>query len=268
MKRVLGLLSNCYAYKKNECVETWHKHTMDVVECIKSRWETEAFIRKSSRMLGLGSKIVNDFLLLAGFLHDIAKTDVEYQKRCVDECTAFPKHWYASAMIALRLGLDVGILGDGYEDRIVKVFSGIKQSYDIGDAYTLLVFIPVLFHNYAHLSEEALFDFHKYLGTYIKGVYTAVDECCRQITKAIDEMTKIVKTDIAKILLSKLHNYIGSTGVLGSALLGENALRISALGYGRIESARAKYIAEAATGLLNMCDGRVAYRNRRCATDE
>jgi len=241
---------------------------MDVVECIRSRWETEAFIRKSSRMLGVNSEIVSDFLLLAGFLHDIAKTDVEHQKRCVDECTAFPKHWYASAMIALRLGLDTDILGYGYEDRIIKVFSGVKQSYDMGDAYILLVFIPVFFHNYAHLSEEALFDFHKYLGTYIKGTYIAVDNCRAQITVAIDEMIRIFETGTAKKLIDKLHSYINSMGVLSSAILSENILRVIALSYGRIESGRARYVAEAATGLLNICDGQVAYRNRRCTTDE
>jgi len=241
---------------------------MDVVECIRNRWETEAFICKSSRMLGVSSKIVSDFLLLAGFLHDIAKVEVEHQKRCVDECTAFPKHWYASAMIALRLGLDTNILGYSYEDRIIKVFSGVKQSYDTGDAYILLVFIPMLFHNYVHLSEEALFDFHKYLGTYIKGAYIVVDNCRTQLTVAIDEMIKIFETDTAKELLDKLYSYINSVGVLSGVILSENILRVIALSYGRIESRRARYVAEAATGLLNICDGQVAYRNRRCTTNE
>jgi len=258
------LSSSCYAYRKNGCAETWHRHTMDVVECIRSRWETEAFVRKSSRMLGVDSNAVRDFLLLAGLLHDIAKTDTEHQRGCANECTVFPKHWYVSAVIALRLGLDAGIIGGGYEDRIVKVFSGAKQSHDVGDAYILLVFVPVLFHNYAHISEEALFDLHRYLGTYVKGVYTVAEGCRAQIAAAADELAGTLETETAKRLLGELRKHINA-GMLGGAALGENALRVIALSYTKIEDARVRYVAEAATGLLNMCDGRVAYRNRRCS---
>jgi len=259
------LSSDCYAYRKNGCAETWYRHTTDVVECIRSRWETEAFVRKASNVLGVDADIVRDFLLLAGFLHDIAKTDIDQQRRCADECAAFPKHWYASAMVALWLGLDAGILGDSYGGIIVNVFEGAKQNYDVGDAYILLVFMPVLFHNYVHLSEEALFDLHGYLGTYVKGMYTVAEGCRAQITMAADRVIETLRTEAAKRLLNRLRNHVNSAGTLGGAVLGEKALRVIALGYGRIEGARIKYVAEAATGLLNMCDGRVAYSNRRCS---
>jgi len=252
---------NCYAFRDalRNCEETMDRHIMGVVKCLEERWEFEFLVKKVSRLLRTEEQLVRDLTYIAAVLHDFGKMKKEFQERCRQgECKSFPKHYITSARFAMNVAfksktLALNTLKEKVYDLLTKPTKPNK-GYDLGDVYILSVVIPVLLHNYAHLQEESL------LKTEHEKSIT-VDECCREVylgilehmekncttTSTGEELLKAIRLSLndLKVELSVLP--LLDPGVLLNYILNTE-----------------KMIVEALTGLLNICDGRVAYMNRRC----
>ncbi len=256
------LSSACYAYKDGHCEESWYVHSVEVVKCIASRWEFEGLSMKASRLARVDPSIVRDLILIAGLLHDIAKVDELYQRGCVGSgiCTYFPKHWIRSALASLELAYRVEVLSPNeFYRRFFALLLRDEDPKDVGDLYVLLVVIPILLHSYAHICEESLFGAS---GPIVFREIVIYDGCVDCIARAIDDvMNKYVVSNVCRKLLNELKRIAVEERSIGVAVINERDLRNALL---KLSYGKNKVLAEAALGILNLCDGQVAYRNRKC----
>lgn len=250
---------NCYAFRDafKNCEETMERHIMGIVECLQQRWEFNFLVKKVSRLLRTEEQLVKDLTYIVAVLHDFGKMKKEFQERCRQgACKSFPKHYITSARFAMSVAFRSGTLTlNTAKEKVYNLLTKPTEPnrvYDLGDVYILSVVIPVLLHNYAHLQEESLLKAeHEMLMT--------IDECCREVYLRILEHVekKYVITPTGKGLLKAIRNGLSNLEIELSilSLLNPEVL----LNY--IPSTE-KMVAEALTGLLNICDGRVAYINR------
>jgi len=247
---------SCYAYRKGDCKELWLVHTLGVVGCIRGRWETLGLARKMRRLAGVSVELSIDYMVLAGLLHDIAKTFQDYQSRCNREgCPVFPKHWLLSSFASLAFATKAGIIDVDKREVLGILSERNLKPLGAGEAYVVLVVIPVLLHNYAHLGEASPFKVGEYGGS----KHEIYPGCRQPILKAVEYINNMVRTGEAKRVLNAIRETIEEGEVI-MRVLGESELRRALLEYSYTVY---KAVAEAAIGILNMCDGRIARRHRR-----
>jgi len=241
---------NCYAFKDNKLYEYIVDHSIGVAECIRNRWECKAISRKLSKIVGTSEKLIEDLLIFAGAFHDIGKLDKIFQMECEsDGCTNFPGHYITSALIltgAYNMSLQNSVDKKYLENLIM---GRIKERSNFKYLYFLLVVYPVILHHYAQVYSISSYgkfvqDFELYkkctndLSLIVKWI----------INNIVDERLKIIARNI---MAPNVFEYI--------VHVHDIVLR---LGYLKTLSFE-KIVIEAATGLLNLCDGIVAKKARR-----
>ena len=261
----------CYAFRSHSCEESMEVHVRSVVNLCRKRWELKGLAAKVSRLVsidGLSRKgveqLVKEFIIFAAFLHDIGKCDRVYQEKCSrGECTSFPGHDLLSARFALTVAHNTGIIGGEFasremERRLHRMFVESKMPSDVGDLYLVLVVVPIMFHHYAQKRDYAL---HRKGRGLIRGVSTPSGRfefyrgCIEPTRKVLKELYSTASTHYTKSLLREVENIVVHN--LELSVIYEKVYG------GEYSWSFSKSLAEAAIGLLNMCDGRVAIMNRR-----
>jgi len=251
----------CYSYRSvkrinntiYEIFETMDEHLWDVTECVMSRWELEGLSKKLEFLGRIDSRLVKDFALIASILHDFGKMckDIQYNCRS-SSCEVFPKHYITSASFALHLSYEIGILSpDVIENKLKDLFDRGVETISEGDAYLVFVVIPILLHNYALLRGET-----SVLGDI--GIEIELDkECVCVFKRIVNNFIDKIKTKLGRDILEKLINLLDSNIVSLSVIPG---ILYSVLF--NLKMSYWKYVSESMIGILNICDGLVAHRNR------
>ncbi len=255
---------HCYAFKQKTCQETYLEHVDGIIKCMRRSWEYGALSKKLSRMLGISESEIESLLHLTAILHDIGKLSDETQRKCIDdECTIFPTHHAISARIASYLAGKANLIyKECYSDIIFRGKDNQSADRYVILFYTLVVF-PVLLHNYALTVEKSLVEAIDNTRN-IKMINLHRD-CVNVIKSLVNKylvsnlMNKHVQDEnsiafrVASILMKQLES---------SSILELGVLPIEESDMFSHEYSSWKYVIEAVTGLLNMCDGRVAYHHR------
>jgi len=246
-------------------------HVRSVVSLCKERWELKGLAAKVSRLVsidGLSRKeveqLVKEFIIFAAFLHDIGKCDRIYQEKCSrGECTSFPEHDLLSARFALTVAHNTGIIEGEFAGRemgwrLYRMFAEGKMPSDVGDLYLVLVVVPIMFHHYARKKGYAR---QKRGRGLIRGVSTPSGkfefhrECIEPMRRVLRELYSTTSAHYTQKLLREVENMIIHSPEL--SVIYEKVYG------GEYSWSFSKSLAEAAIGLLNMCDGRAAIMNRR-----
>lgn len=251
----------CYAFRGDKCFESMDKHVEGIVRCLRSRWEFSAIKKKLRHIFGVDELLIEDLLITIAILHDIGKTLNGFQKLCrVERCERFPQHYIISARFATTIGVEVGILPQDPEER-KKLFNDIinKELQKINEEvlYTVTVVIPILFHHYAQVEEEAFF----------KDVnvqaFTIDSICSKMYLDLIKSIDSYPQTEVGRKIINAIANTINKHSTIDLLLI--SLEKDSVLSY---TPTFMRGLAEAFVGLLNICDGRVAYINReRCGVE-
>lgn len=254
----------CYAFREAGREETFSQHVLGIVKCYEGMWEYEGFKKKVSRIHNLSELVVGDLLLLSAVIHDLGKAKKKLQDMCSVECTSFRQHYITSAQLALKLGYAISELNlspDNIEEKLKKLIcdGGLDDNrlkhLDSGDAYLLIVVLPVLLHHYAQVvSESSILDGLGSAETYLE----IHEDCATELTTIINEVSKSIKSGVCQKILGELRKVAIEKGVRLSII--NNKILNESKSY---EYVPERFIIEAATGLLNLCDSRVASRNRR-----
>ncbi len=253
----------CYAFrsKSKNKEETLRKHIIGITECLKEAWETEGIKKKLAKIHGINKSVTNDMLLLAGLIHDIGKTESELQNECREECTSFKHHYITSAMLALKLGYEtkeLNLCPDNIEEKLKKILSREKRlrNLDLGDTYLLIVVLPILLHHYAQVTSEL--SVLEGLNN-IKRFIQIHESCVNEITSIIDEVSQVFESEIGLRILSNLKDIITKKEPIELSLINRKLFQEASSSY---EYVSGRIMTEAFTGILNLCDGRVASSNR------
>lgn len=243
----------CYAFREGNCrEETLEEHVVGILKCLESRWEFNGFLRKTGKLLNIEMNIIAWLIKLSALLHDIGKTSTDIQQKCRKEsCTEFPYHFIHSARFATSLGIESGVLQAPIESVFTDLLWSEVGRLNISHIYVVIVVVPVLLHHYAGVSEKSLSR-----GIMESELTLEIDELCRQ---SLFSLVGILGNDAPhelEPLINKLSDMIKGGKVNLSPIPGiEKFLQSYKLSF-------AKSLAEAVTGLLNICDGVVAKRNR------
>jgi len=246
----------CYAYRKlreKELKEYLYEHSLEVAKCVRNSWELVGLKRKLRKIYDIDEDLVADMITLSALFHDLGKASENTQKECVHECTEFRYHYIMSAMLALKIGYDVKDLGLS-PDNIEEILRDIQGSrkFSAGHLYVASVVLPILLHHYSQIRSE--FSTLRSPETKLK----LADECINALIRMSNEARKdIIKTPLGIKILDTLTENIMKEIELSviPALTRSLLLEIG-------EYSHEKIMIEAITGLINMCDGRVASRNR------
>lgn len=245
----------CFAFKSGSCEETYLEHVRGIMECIDGLWEYKSLLRKISMLLNIEEENIRALTRLLVVLHDIGKLAEDNQKECFNVgCTRFEYHYIISARVAS------GLLVDLYEDidETIRAILYDEESNNINTlSYYVLVVFPIMFHHYAQITEESL---EKALNkTRELGELKIYDKCIDMLREIIaeyfprSESNDQLLSNVIKELEKQLNKGILKLGVLALSKL--NLL----FSY---RYSKWKYTIEAIIGILNMCDGKVAYINR------
>ncbi|MEM1644141.1 MAG: hypothetical protein QXS70_07075 [Desulfurococcaceae archaeon] len=253
----------CYAFREMDCKETLAQHVLGIIKCLNEAWEAEGLKRKISRIHNVSELVVSDMLLLAGIMHDLGKTKKELQDSCSKECLRFKQHYIISARLALKLGYGVQELDlspDNIENKLRELLNNKRLEHlDPGDTYLLVVVLPILFHHYSQVVDES---------SIFEGLDSAErflemhEDCITELVTVISEASKSLKSEVGLKIMEELKSVMNK-GSIELSFINSKMLKEVSESY---ECIPGRLIVEAATGLLNLCDGRVAFNNRRCAT--
>ncbi|MEM1774642.1 MAG: hypothetical protein QXO93_06015 [Acidilobaceae archaeon] len=256
----------CFAYKSNKgCIESYRDHILEIIQCMRERWEFRGLKKKLNLLLGVPEKLVDCYLTLAVLLHDIGKTSKVVQEKCKQkECKEFPGHYITSSFLTLRLSYDL-FRDTNIADYLIKILTS-NDYMSSGTYYTskdevekylfiTLTFLPVLLHHYPSVTEKSI-------DSYLKNVPPTIElsQPCRQvILDIIKDIEYHCSSEGLRVILTKLKTLLEGDSPINLGIL---PLRYNLL-YSTIPSF-SKGLVEAATGLLNLCDGRTASKNRQC----
>lgn len=245
----------CYAYKSEKgCVETFRDHVVGLINCVDERWEFRGLVKKLSKLYGFSEEIFRDLVTLSLMLHDIGKITRTFQEECRRAyCVTFTNHYVLSSKFAVTLGKKAGLLNQRLDNWFTEFLSGFKEPKSISDFYLVLVVLPVLLHHYAGISEKSLL---KALEETRNADFEVDPVCGNCVNSLISDIS--IRSDELKGVKEALIELIKESKIeLSTIPLDENHLS-------NYMPSPTKAIIEASTGLLNLCDGRVAYEHRRC----
>lgn len=263
----------CYAYRDGAFKELLREHLIGVGSCCEKRWELGALSNKISRALNLSLDGVRSAILLSSLLHDLGKAAQMFQERCSSQkgCTEFYGHYLISAFL-MHLALNTaGVLVEGrdvsnfIEDRL----DDIDRDKIIG----ILTILPIAFHHYHQVEGFRSYSPRDSLRNFVEKP-KIWDRCMDDL----DLLTKsILSTYRLSSTLSKAVANLPSTlsnlerprdsgfyeVYRGSRLFIENFYHnIVERGVRLMTVTLSSVIIESITGLVNLCDGDVAYKAR------
>lgn len=258
--------SVCIVYKdKDGCLESFKDHALGIIECMENRWEYRGLKKRLSRLLSVDEEITECYLRLAALLHDIGKALDSEQSVCrQNECKSFPCHYFISSLFTVRLIEDLF-----RDDSISDYLRHILTSTDLKDVirdYTnkgdvekylalTLVLLPIFLHHYAGITEESI---DRCVGRVPRSI--RLDRLCiEDILSVLSTIEKRCSRGPLGTVLTKMRDLIGRDALipLGIFIFDHNVLYNTSVSF-------TKGVVEAAVGLLNLCDGIVANKNRRC----
>lgn len=254
----LGESLGCYAFK-GACAESFLDHSIGTAQCVDARWELRGIVAKLGLICGVDRQLVRDFAILSSLLHDIGKVDTDLQVRCEKTCEEFQLHYVTSAQLLLLLARRAGMSEFTADALESFVETALSSSYECpGDhvpaeswLYLFIVLLPVLIHHYAQIRDP------RRLVSSDRSRMTIWPECASVLKEVAERGRSMVGTGLARRLLLVL-----------SELSEEKELDLPSLPFKRehlFSSDRVthqKFVAEAVAGVLNLCDGTVASRNR------
>ncbi len=259
----------CYAYRDSASEEPLLEHLEKVAEFCRNRWEFSALAKKISKMLNLDENSVRNVLTLALLLHDIGKAAYIYQERCSSGCKDFRGHHLLSVFLIHLTYNSMGIritfedLGKFLEDRFDKL--------EKDKIIAMLVLLPIIFHHYHQVG-----GFKSYYISEYRNVEKFIDnpmmwrECLDDLmylSKIDKQLTPFIE-ELYGILLN-INGYRDSDLYRASKLFIENFGKevveedVKKLTTPLPTISLAKFIIEAILGLVNLCDGSIAYEARR-----
>jgi CRISPR-associated endonuclease Cas3-HD len=232
------------------------KHVGDMLKYLDEIWEYKAFLSKYEKTLRVERDALDSLIRLAVILHDFGKATRDAQERCnTSDCEHFPYHYAISARLAMKLA-------DQLKD--VPTVSSLPRLQSnkppFSALYVSIVVLPILLHHYAWVSEESLLEA---INRTRKLSEVEIYEPCRvYYVKALEDLLKHSKSthsELDEILRSALDLFSRS-----------NKIKLSSLPFNRVEDLVSVHattsplvtLIEVSTGIINMCDGRVAKRNR------
>jgi len=245
----------CYAFKEGYRFETMEEHISGILRYLGEIWEYKAFLLKYERTLGVERDILDLLVKLAVILHDAGKSAKHYQERCErGDCTGFPYHYAISARIAIQLvdELDVPIL------RELSSMQSYKPPFTA--LYVSVIVMPILLHHYARITEESL---ARAIEATRKINEVEFYEPCR--APYIRELSKLRRSsraskELEMVVKNAIEIFSSGRIKLSSPLPLKNIGEIVGV-TGKISPLTT--LIEASTGILNICDGRVAHKNRK-----
>jgi CRISPR/Cas system-associated endonuclease Cas3-HD len=236
--------------------ETMEEHVVGMLKYLDEIWEYRAFLSKYEKILRVEQDTLDSLIRLAVILHDFGKATRDAQERCnTSDCEHFPYHYVISARLAMKLA-------DQLKDvPTVRSLPRVQSSKPpFGALYISVVVLPILLHHYAWVSEESLLEaINRTRGLSEVEIY----EPCRVFyVKALEDLLKQ-----SKGVHSELSEISGFALDLFSK---SNKIKLSSLPLNRIEDLVSVHattspqvtLIEISTGIINMCDGKVAKRNR------
>lgn|GEM_PF-989951 len=247
----------CYAFRGTRGSECLADHLREVVECSRGRWETEGMARKLSALYGVDGELVKDLVSLAALLHDIGKADSRYQPSCERMCEEFPNHYLLSAQFVTYLARAVG-LRELSAERIDETLDAVllKEVKELteGYLYALAIVIPVLSHHYAQVNLARLTsrEQHRELRLY-KG-------CVEDLRELFEEVVDSMRTELSRRAVVKVCETLFK-GIHVVEDLPVIPVKREHL-FNLRKPPPQRFIADAVLGVLNLCDGAVASKNR------
>ncbi|MEM4512452.1 MAG: HD domain-containing protein [Acidilobaceae archaeon] len=253
----------CYAFRDGIVEETYSQHVDGIIECMAKSWEFRALTAKLSRLLHIEREEIRRLIALSAILHDIGKLERGKQDECTRTgCTRFEYHYAISARVASSLAHDVSLTIRNDDMQALLSGRGLDDRESL--AFYVLVLLPILLHHYAQITEESLDEAVR--KTRHLEIFE-VHECCRRVLGDLLErhvLSDARESGLAFKLARRLKDLLDRAEVV----------RLSALPFSSRSGGRSvdelfayqfsewKYAIEAVTGILNMCDGRVAFRHR------
>jgi len=249
----------CYAFREDDRRrETMEEHISGILGYLDGIWERRAFLRKYEKVLGVESYILDSLVRLAIILHDVGKAVKDYQERCVREgCTRFPYHYAISARIAMQL---VGEL-DVPTVRELSRMQSYKPPFTA--LYVSTVVLPILLHHYAWTTEESLV--RAIEGTRRINEIEVYEPCRAPFIRELNKLqqsskvTSKVSRELEMVVRNAVEAFSSGRIKLSSPLPFNNVEEIVGVATKILPLTT---LIEASTGILNICDGRVAHKNR------
>jgi CRISPR/Cas system-associated endonuclease Cas3-HD len=249
----------CYAFRKSEeggaRYETMEEHVGGMLKYLGEIWEYKAFLSKYEKVLGVERDIIDSLIRLAIVLHDFGKTIRDFQERCdVGDCEQFPYHYAISARLAMKLVEQLKV-------PTVRELSKLSYKPPFGALYVSIVVLPILLHHYAWITEESLVqavEETKIINEVeiyepCRAFYIRELERLKRPSKASHELSKVVEHALE--VLTR-----GNRVKLASLPFNSDSVNELVGVYRKISPLIT--LVEASTGIINICDGRVAWRNR------
>ncbi|MCC6014183.1 MAG: hypothetical protein LM564_00585 [Desulfurococcaceae archaeon] len=244
----------CYAFRKDDSCETMEKHISGILRYLDEIWEYRAFLLKYKKVLGVETYILDSLVRLAVILHDAGKAVKDYQERCVREgCTRFPYHYAISARIAMQL---VGEL-DVPTVRELSRMQSYKPPFTA--LYVSTVVLPILLHHYAWATEESLV--RAIEGTRRINEIEVYEPCRAPFIRELNKLRQSSKVsrELEMVVRNAVEAFSSGRIKLSSPLPFNNVEEIVGV---TTKISPLTTLIEASTGILNICDGRVAHKNR------
>lgn len=276
----------CYAYRDEKSEEPLPNHLADVARYCRERWEFIALANKISKVLNLPRNDVQCAITLAALLHDIGKAAEIYQKDCAsNKCTQFRGHHLISMFLADLAFRASGIpLSDSdvasfiIEDRVSDIEGGDGTTAE-KKILALLVLLPIVFHHYHQVGGFTSYNVYKNGDATNAGRFIESPKIWSPCIEKLDAMVQQLDSELAvcrqstvvdwfdvlrklRQILSNIELYRESNLYRGSRILVENLGNTIEKNLKSLSITLSRTVIESVVGLINLCDGYVAYRAR------
>jgi len=228
-------MRGCYAYKKGKKAEDLAKHLVDVAECCKEHTLRNPVAIKIAKEYGKHVDYIKDLIVASCLLHDIGKACEHYQKNCDVGCEEFSGHdvrsYKLTATAIQRLNWSV-------EDEVLRT----------------ALLVPILGHHYFQREPNKVKNDLSSVGN-----IHIWSSCTNDLPAMLREKKVLFKTQEVKDLIEEVAKLI-ERGCIVVGATNANML------YNELQNFTSifwKLAAVAVTAIVNECDGRVAYVNRR-----
>ncbi|MEL9941023.1 MAG: CRISPR-associated endonuclease Cas3'' [Ignisphaera sp.] len=275
----------CYAYRDEGSEEPLPNHLADVASCCRERWEFAALASKISRVLNISRNDVQCAITLAALLHDIGKAAEIYQKDCASsKCTQFSGHYLISMFLvdlafrASGIPLSSSDVISFIEDRVSDMESGDGATTE-KKVLALLVLLPIAFHHYHQVRGFTSYNVYRdgdatNVGRFIESpkIWSPCIEKLDVVGQRLDSELAVCRQGtvvdwldvLGKLrqILSNIDLYRESDLYRGSRILVENLGVAIEKNLKNVSVTLSRTVIESVVGLINLCDGYVAYRAR------
>lgn len=255
----------CYAYRYRGSEELLLEHLVNVARCCQSRWEFKALSGKISRLLNLAEDDVGQAIVLAALLHDIGKAVQEFQQECIKSgCREFPKHYLISTFL-VHLAFEVSGISVSTND-VTKFFEDEIGGMDKSKVLELLVILPIAFHHYHQVRGVTSYRAHREDGASFVDNLSIWIECCKDLSELEgvvhgDPWSTVVR--VLQSILPSIEQHKQGNPYRSSGMFIRNFYETVKKNLVLTSITLSRTMVESIAGLINLCDGRVAYEARR-----